>query len=80
MMVVVIICGGPTVMMLVTASGSCTTAVVTMPPKVRVMVVLCATMRLGNSATAKRVAVEMENILQISCNVKLLLFYSLPSM
>lgn len=61
--VVVIICGGPTVMIFVTGSGSCTTAVVTMPPKVRVMVVLCATTRLGSSATAKRVAEEIDNIL-----------------
>lgn len=58
-MVVVTICGGP---LMVTGSGSRTTAVVTMPPKVRVMVVLCATMRLGNSATAKRAAEVMDRI------------------
>lgn len=62
--VVVIICGGPTVTILVYGSGSCTTAVVTTPPKVRVMVVLAAAMRLGSSATAKRVAVEVDNILK----------------
>lgn len=63
-MVVVMIWGGPTVTILVYGSGSGTTTVVTTPPKVRVMVVLSATMRLGSSATAKRVAVEMDNILE----------------
>lgn len=52
-------------MILVYGSGSCTTAVVTTPPKVRVMVVLSATMRLGRSATAKRAAVESDNILNV---------------
>lgn len=63
MMVVVIICGGPTVTVARMGSGSCTTAVVTIPAKVKVMVVLSATMRLGRSATARRVAVERNNIL-----------------
>lgn len=56
MIVVVIICGGPTVS--IWGLGSCTTAVVSMPAKVKVMVVLCAAMRLGTSAKAKRVAVN----------------------
>ena len=68
MIVVVIIRGGATVTVAVKASGSGTTAEVTMPPKVKVTVALCATMRLGISATAKRMAVEYENILAISWN------------
>ncbi len=60
-MVVVMSRGGATVTMVCNGSGCWTTAVVTMSPNVTMTV--CAAMRLGASAQAKRVAEENKNIL-----------------